>query len=149
MTLLMFSLQVYSFLWLGLLNLQAPNYPHAGRCWEIVDKYKVTIFYTAPTLVRSLMRESDEASDNSDCSFCPWCDCISLQVCFRLYRTHGSILMLFSYCFSYCGRNLIFSVGHLVVGQVHKNILLWVAKFRRHSFWLSLHPPWSKRKPQA
>ncbi|CAN6470453.1 unnamed protein product [Victoria cruziana] len=38
----------------------APNYPHAGRCWEIVDKYKVTIFYTAPTLVRSLMRESDE-----------------------------------------------------------------------------------------
>ncbi|KAF3776920.1 Acetyl-coenzyme A synthetase, partial [Nymphaea thermarum] len=42
----------------------APNYPHAGRCWEIVDKYKVTIFYTAPTLVRSLMREGDEASDN-------------------------------------------------------------------------------------
>ncbi|XP_031490583.1 acetyl-coenzyme A synthetase, chloroplastic/glyoxysomal-like [Nymphaea colorata] len=38
----------------------APNYPHAGRCWEIVDKYKVTIFYTAPTLVRSLMREGDE-----------------------------------------------------------------------------------------
>ncbi|MQL81867.1 hypothetical protein Taro_014331 [Colocasia esculenta] len=36
----------------------APNYPDAGRCWDIVDKYKVTIFYTAPTLVRSLMRES-------------------------------------------------------------------------------------------
>ncbi|KAF3783504.1 Acetyl-coenzyme A synthetase [Nymphaea thermarum] len=35
----------------------APNYPNAGRCWEIVDKYGVTIFYTAPTLVRSLMRE--------------------------------------------------------------------------------------------
>ncbi|KAK6928615.1 Acetyl-coenzyme A synthetase, N-terminal domain [Dillenia turbinata] len=28
----------------------APNYPNAGRCWDIVDKYKVTIFYTAPTL---------------------------------------------------------------------------------------------------
>ncbi|KAD7480542.1 hypothetical protein E3N88_03678 [Mikania micrantha] len=27
-----------------------PNYPDSGRCWEIVDKYKVTIFYTAPTL---------------------------------------------------------------------------------------------------
>ncbi|XP_031475203.1 acetyl-coenzyme A synthetase, chloroplastic/glyoxysomal-like [Nymphaea colorata] len=38
----------------------APNYPNAGRCWEIVDKYGVTIFYTAPTLVRSLMREGDE-----------------------------------------------------------------------------------------
>ncbi|XP_039125013.1 acetyl-coenzyme A synthetase, chloroplastic/glyoxysomal [Dioscorea cayenensis subsp. rotundata] len=38
----------------------APNYPDAGRCWDIVDKYKVTIFYTAPTLVRSLMRESSK-----------------------------------------------------------------------------------------
>lgn len=38
----------------------APNYPDAGRCWEIVDKYKVTIFYTAPTLLRSLMRSGDE-----------------------------------------------------------------------------------------
>ncbi|XAR66276.1 Acetate--CoA ligase, partial [Bertholletia excelsa] len=28
----------------------APNYPDSGRCWDIVDKYKVTIFYTAPTL---------------------------------------------------------------------------------------------------
>ncbi|XP_022934924.1 acetyl-coenzyme A synthetase, chloroplastic/glyoxysomal-like isoform X1 [Cucurbita moschata] len=38
----------------------APNYPDPGRCWEIVDKYKVSIFYTAPTLVRSLMREGNE-----------------------------------------------------------------------------------------
>ncbi|KAK9078505.1 hypothetical protein SSX86_002562 [Deinandra increscens subsp. villosa] len=37
-----------------------PNYPDPGRCWDIVDKYKVTIFYTAPTLVRSLMRDGDE-----------------------------------------------------------------------------------------
>ncbi|CAK7348158.1 unnamed protein product [Dovyalis caffra] len=28
----------------------APTYPDAGRCWDIVDKFKVTIFYTAPTL---------------------------------------------------------------------------------------------------
>ncbi|KAH7332178.1 hypothetical protein KP509_20G073600 [Ceratopteris richardii] len=33
-----------------------PNYPDAGRCWEIVDKYHVSIFYTAPTAIRSLMR---------------------------------------------------------------------------------------------
>nr|XP_016500248.1 PREDICTED: acetyl-coenzyme A synthetase, chloroplastic/glyoxysomal-like isoform X4 [Nicotiana tabacum] len=38
----------------------APSYPDAGRCWDIVDKFKVSIFYTAPTLVRSLMREGDE-----------------------------------------------------------------------------------------
>ncbi|XP_042497908.1 acetyl-coenzyme A synthetase, chloroplastic/glyoxysomal [Macadamia integrifolia] len=38
----------------------APNYPDPGRCWDIVDKFKVTIFYTAPTLVRSLMREGNE-----------------------------------------------------------------------------------------
>ncbi|CAM8894227.1 unnamed protein product [Rhodiola kirilowii] len=38
----------------------APTYPDAGRCWEIVDKYKVSIFYTAPTLVRSLMRDGDQ-----------------------------------------------------------------------------------------
>ncbi|KAG0459676.1 hypothetical protein HPP92_022804 [Vanilla planifolia] len=37
-----------------------PNYPDAGRSWDIVDKYKVTIFYTAPTLIRSLMREGDQ-----------------------------------------------------------------------------------------
>ncbi|VAH32105.1 unnamed protein product [Triticum turgidum subsp. durum] len=35
----------------------APNYPDPGRCWDIVDKYGVTIFYTAPTLIRSLMRD--------------------------------------------------------------------------------------------
>nr|GEU79654.1 acetyl-coenzyme A synthetase, chloroplastic/glyoxysomal isoform X2 [Tanacetum cinerariifolium] len=38
------------------------DYPDAGR-WDIVDKYKVTIFYTAPTLVRSLMHDGDEIDD--------------------------------------------------------------------------------------
>lgn len=37
-----------------------PNYPDTGRCWEIVDKYNVTIFYTAPTAIRSLMRSGEE-----------------------------------------------------------------------------------------
>lgn len=48
---------------------QAPNYPDPGRCWDIVDKYKVTIFYTAPTLVRSLMREGDEVRHGSNLIF--------------------------------------------------------------------------------
>ncbi|GJM85130.1 hypothetical protein PR202_ga01554 [Eleusine coracana subsp. coracana] len=39
---------------------KTPNYPDSGRCWDIVDKYSVTIFYTAPTLVRSLMRDGTE-----------------------------------------------------------------------------------------
>eukprot|EP00899_Mesostigma_viride_P012600 jgi/Mesvir1/21340/Mv10023-RA.2 len=37
-----------------------PTYPDAGRCWEIVDKYQVTQFYTAPTAVRTLMAKGDE-----------------------------------------------------------------------------------------
>ena len=32
-----------------------PNWPDAGRFWQIVEKYKVTIFYTAPTAIRSFM----------------------------------------------------------------------------------------------
>jgi acetyl-CoA synthetase len=36
-----------------------PTFPDAGRCWQIVDKYKVSLFYTAPTLVRSLERMGD------------------------------------------------------------------------------------------
>ncbi len=37
-----------------------PNYPSHDRFWEIVEKYKVNIFYTAPTAIRALMREGDE-----------------------------------------------------------------------------------------
>jgi acetyl-CoA synthetase len=37
-----------------------PNYPDSSRFWQIVDKYKVTIFYTAPTAIRALMRDGDE-----------------------------------------------------------------------------------------
>lgn len=37
-----------------------PNYPDWGRCWEIVDKHKVNIFYTAPTAIRAIMREGDK-----------------------------------------------------------------------------------------
>jgi len=37
-----------------------PTYPDAGRFWEIVDKFKITVFYTAPTAIRALMRLGDE-----------------------------------------------------------------------------------------
>ena len=37
-----------------------PSYPDSSRWWQIVDKYKVNIFYTAPTAIRALMREGDE-----------------------------------------------------------------------------------------
>jgi len=37
-----------------------PNYPDFSRFWEIIDKHKVNIFYTAPTAIRALMREGDE-----------------------------------------------------------------------------------------
>ena len=36
-----------------------PTYPDAGRFWDVIDKHKVNIFYTAPTALRSLMREGD------------------------------------------------------------------------------------------
>jgi acetyl-CoA synthetase len=37
-----------------------PTYPNPGRWWELVDRYKVTIFYTAPTVIRALMREGEQ-----------------------------------------------------------------------------------------
>ncbi len=37
-----------------------PNYPTTSRFWEVVDKHKVNIFYTAPTAIRSLMRDGEE-----------------------------------------------------------------------------------------
>jgi acetyl-CoA synthetase len=37
-----------------------PNYPSNARFWEVIDKHKVNIFYTAPTAIRALMRDGDE-----------------------------------------------------------------------------------------
>lgn len=36
-----------------------PNYPSTSRMWEIVDKHQVSVFYTAPTAIRALMREGE------------------------------------------------------------------------------------------
>ncbi len=45
-----------------------PTYPDAGRFWDVVDKYKVTQFYTAPTAIRALMRCGEEPIDSRDLS---------------------------------------------------------------------------------
>lgn len=37
-----------------------PTYPTASRFWEVIDRHKINIFYTAPTAIRSLMREGDD-----------------------------------------------------------------------------------------
>jgi len=41
-----------------------PTYPHAGRFWEMIERHKVTIFYTAPTAIRSLIKAADQSSEN-------------------------------------------------------------------------------------
>ena len=43
-----------------------PTYPDAGRFWDVVDKYQVNQFYTAPTAIRALMREGDEPVKKRD-----------------------------------------------------------------------------------
>ncbi|MEA2083163.1 MAG: acetate--CoA ligase [Thermodesulfobacteriota bacterium] len=45
-----------------------PTYPDPGRYWEIVQKYKVTIFYTAPTVIRVLTKYGKEWPDRYDLS---------------------------------------------------------------------------------
>ena len=42
-----------------------PNYPDAGRFWQVCDKHKVNIFYTAPTAIRALMGEGDESVEQA------------------------------------------------------------------------------------
>ncbi|MFO1011037.1 MAG: acetate--CoA ligase [Planctomycetota bacterium] len=38
----------------------APNAPHQGRFWELIDKHQVSVFYTAPTAIRTFMRWGDD-----------------------------------------------------------------------------------------
>jgi acetyl-CoA synthetase len=54
---------VYGPLALGATSIMfegVPTYPNPDRFWEIVEKYKVNVFYTAPTAIRALMREGDD-----------------------------------------------------------------------------------------
>ena len=43
-----------------------PNYPTTSRFWEVIDKHKVNIFYTAPTAIRALMREGEAPVKKTD-----------------------------------------------------------------------------------
>ncbi|MED5516219.1 MAG: acetate--CoA ligase [SAR324 cluster bacterium] len=45
-----------------------PNYPDFGRFWDICDKHKVNIFYTAPTAIRAIAKEGDEFVKKRDLS---------------------------------------------------------------------------------
>ena len=45
-----------------------PNYPDHDRFWQVIDKHKVNIFYTAPTAIRALMREGDDYVTRHDLS---------------------------------------------------------------------------------
>jgi len=45
-----------------------PTFPDAGRFWQIVQKFKVTVFYTAPTAIRSLIRLGEEWPNKHDLS---------------------------------------------------------------------------------
>ncbi|MBL8769526.1 MAG: acetate--CoA ligase [Planctomycetes bacterium] len=46
----------------------APNVPHPGRFWEIVERHRVTVFYTAPTALRTFVRWGDEHPNRFDLS---------------------------------------------------------------------------------
>ena len=45
-----------------------PNYPDFSRFWDVVDKHKVTLFYTAPTALRALMKEGNKWVEKNDLS---------------------------------------------------------------------------------
>ena len=46
----------------------APNFPDCDRFWDVIEKYKVSIFYTAPTAIRAFMKWGDEFVDKHDIS---------------------------------------------------------------------------------
>jgi acetyl-CoA synthetase len=45
-----------------------PTYPEPDRFWKVVEKHKATVFYTAPTVIRSLMREGEDWTETADLS---------------------------------------------------------------------------------
>ena len=45
-----------------------PTYPDAGRFWEMVERHRVSVFYTAPTAIRALMKQGDEYPQKYDLS---------------------------------------------------------------------------------
>jgi len=62
---------VYGPLALGATSLifeGVPTYPHPDRFWSVIEKYKVSLFYTAPTAIRTIMREGNWWPDKHDLS---------------------------------------------------------------------------------
>jgi acetate--CoA ligase len=65
------SYQIYGPMMLGATSVfydGAPTYPDPGRFWALVEKYGITIMYTAPTAIRGLMRHGDEWPNKYDLS---------------------------------------------------------------------------------
>ena len=52
----------------GVMYEGAPNHPAEDRFWEIVEKYRVTVFYTAPTAIRTFVRWGDHHPEGHDLS---------------------------------------------------------------------------------
>jgi acetyl-CoA synthetase len=52
----------------GIMNEGAPDYPHRGIWWELVEHYKATVFYTAPTAIRACIKWGAEHPDKFDLS---------------------------------------------------------------------------------
>lgn len=131
-------------------TLQAPNYPDPGRCWDIVDKYKVTIFYTAPTLVRSLMRDGDEARNMNPVLFFIYVD----GDCFDLLLFIRILLLLCDACsqphkrthsFFYWAWKLIPLIVRLIIYQTrfgHSHCFELIA-FALKTNRIELGPNWS------
>ncbi|SMF52522.1 acetate--CoA ligase [Pseudobacteriovorax antillogorgiicola] len=46
----------------------APDFPHQGRFWELIERYKISIFYTAPTAIRAFMKWGEDAIEPFDLS---------------------------------------------------------------------------------
>lgn len=67
-----------------------PSYPDCGRFWEVVDKYKVKQFYTAPTAIRALMSHGEEPVAKFDLSSLEVCAFLSASILCCLERERSS-----------------------------------------------------------
>ena len=68
-----------------------PDTPHQGRWWEIVEKYKVTILYTAPTAIRTFMKWGDDIPAKFDLSSLRVLGCVGEPInpeAWMWYRAH-------------------------------------------------------------
>jgi len=48
----------------------APNYPEADRFWDIIERHRVNIFYTAPTAIRAFIKWASNGLSNTICRVC-------------------------------------------------------------------------------